>query len=88
VKIMARRGGWITVSPLQARPDPENIEALKAEVSATWPMTSLLDIIKEADLRLDFTDALSSRLLTGRSTALPCGHACCCACMGLAPTLA
>jgi TnpA family transposase len=60
VKISARRGGWITVSPLQARPDPENVEALKAEVSATWPMTSLLDIIKEADLRLNFTDALSS----------------------------
>ena len=32
VRITSRRGGWITVSPLQARPDPENIEALKAEV--------------------------------------------------------
>jgi TnpA family transposase len=60
VKITAKRGGWITVSPLQARPDPENVETLKAEVSATWPMTSLLDIIKETDLRLNFTDALSS----------------------------
>ncbi len=60
VKITARRGGWITLSPLQARSDPENVEALKAEVSATWPMTSLLDIVKEADLRLNFTDALSS----------------------------
>jgi TnpA family transposase len=60
VKITARRGGWITLSPLQARADPENVEALKAEVSATWPMTSLLDIVKEADLRLNFTDALSS----------------------------
>ena len=60
VKITARRGGWITLSPLQARPDPENVEALKSEISATWPMTSLLDIVKEADLRLNFTDALSS----------------------------
>src|SRR5271165_222278 len=60
VKITARRGGWITVSPLQARPDPQNIEALKAEVSATWSMTGLLDIIKETDLRLNFTDAFSS----------------------------
>ncbi len=60
VKITARRGGWITLSPLQARPDPENIETSKAEVSATWPMTSLLDIVKEADLRLNFTSALSS----------------------------
>ena len=60
VKITSRRGGWITVAPLQARPDPENLEAIKAEVTATWPMTSLLDIIKEADLRLGFTDALGS----------------------------
>jgi TnpA family transposase len=60
VKITAKRGGWITLSPLQAQPDPENIEALKAEVSATWPMTSLLDIVKETDLRLNFTDALGS----------------------------
>ncbi len=60
VKITAKRGGWITLSPLQARSDPENVEALKAEVTATWPMTSLLDIVKEADLRLNFTDALSS----------------------------
>jgi TnpA family transposase len=60
VRITIRRGGWITVSPLQARPGPESLEALKAEVTATWPMTSLLDIAKEADLRLGLTDALSS----------------------------
>jgi TnpA family transposase len=60
VRITSRRGGWITVSPLQARPKPESIEALKAEVAATWPMTSLLDIIKETDRRLGFTDALGS----------------------------
>jgi hypothetical protein len=27
LRIMARRGGWITVSPLRARSDPESIEA-------------------------------------------------------------
>jgi hypothetical protein len=60
VRITSRRGGWITVSPLRARPKPGSIEALKAEVAATWPMTSLLDIAKETDLRLGFTDALGS----------------------------
>lgn len=60
VRITNRRGGWITVSPLRARPDPESIAALKAEVTATWPMTSLLDIVKETDLRLGFTDVLGS----------------------------
>jgi hypothetical protein len=60
VKITGKSGGWITLSPLVARPDPENLEALKAEITATWPMTGLLDIVKETDLRLGFTDALSS----------------------------
>ena len=45
---------------LVARLEPPNLIALKAAVTATWPMTSLLDMIKEADLRLDFTEALKS----------------------------
>ncbi len=60
VRITNRRGGWITVSPLRARSNPENIDAVKAEVTADWPMTGLLDMVKEADLRLGFTDALGS----------------------------
>ena len=60
VTITTKDGGWIRLSPLAARPDPENVAALKAEITAGWPMTSLLDIVKEADLRLGFTDTLSS----------------------------
>ena len=30
--------------------------ALKGEVGRRWPMTSLLDMLKEADLRVGFTD--------------------------------
>ena len=37
-----------------------NLTAIKAEITATWPMTSLLDMLKETDLRLNFTDALKS----------------------------
>ena len=37
-----------------------HLAALKAEIAATWPMTSLLDVVKEADLRLGFTNALKS----------------------------
>jgi hypothetical protein len=37
-----------------------NLIALKAEIVATWPMTNLLDMLKEADLRLNFTDVLKS----------------------------
>jgi len=60
VHITRKRGGWISLTPLQPRPSPLNIEALKAEVTETWPLTSLLDIVKETDLRLGFTDRLRS----------------------------
>src|SRR3954470_15400686 len=60
VRIGVKRAGWITVTPLDAQPDPPNLTALKTEVTATWPMTSLLDMVKETDLRLHFTEALKS----------------------------
>ena len=60
VRIGQKREGWITVTPLDAQPDPPNLTALKTVVTATWPMTSLLDMVKEADLRLHFTEALKS----------------------------
>lgn len=60
VKLSKKGGGWITLTPFDAQPNPPNLIALKAELAAKWPMTSLLDIIKEADLRLGFTDALKS----------------------------
>ena len=62
VKISRKRNkeAWITVTPFDPQPDPPNLTAIKAETLATWPMTSLLDMLKEADLRLNFTDALKS----------------------------
>jgi TnpA family transposase len=60
VHIGHKGGGWITLTPLDAQPDPPNLTAFKAELNATWPMTSLLDMVKETDLRLGFTDVLKS----------------------------
>jgi TnpA family transposase len=60
VRINEKAGGWINVTPLTAQPEPANLAALKAEIAAAWPMTSLLDMLKETDLRLNFTDALRS----------------------------
>ncbi|MGE5532679.1 MAG: Tn3 family transposase, partial [Bacteroidota bacterium] len=60
VRLKAKRGGWITLTPLDAQPDPTNLTALKAELNSLWPMTSLLDMVKETDLRLGFTDVLKS----------------------------
>jgi len=60
VRIGPKGGGWITLAPLDAQPDPPNLTALKTELNAIWPMTSLLDMVKETDLRLGFTDVLKS----------------------------
>jgi TnpA family transposase len=62
VRIGAKGGGWITLTPLDKQPDPPNLSAFKAELNATWPMTSLLDMVKEADLRLE-RSVLQPRLL-------------------------
>ena len=60
VKILEKSGGWIAVSPLPPQPEPENLVELKKEIAGRWPLTSLLDVLKEADLRLQFTDVFKT----------------------------
>ncbi|MFS0635990.1 Tn3 family transposase [Mesobacillus foraminis] len=48
--------GRISISPFDPVPEPVNLSRLKAEIMKRWPMTSLLDILKEADLRVNFTE--------------------------------
>ena len=40
--------------------EPANLLRLKGEVKERWAWTSLLDILKETDLRVDFTSLLKS----------------------------
>lgn len=49
VRISSKGRGWITLTPFDDQPDPHNLKALKTEFNAIWPMTSLLDMIKETD---------------------------------------
>src|SRR5271167_1837663 len=61
VRLGERRGkSWITLTPLDAQPDPDNIVRIKAELQSKWSMTGLLDMVKESDLRLGITDAFKS----------------------------
>ena len=60
VRILDKGGGWIKVSPLTPQPEPPNLLALKADVTRRWPMTNLLDVLKETDLRVGFTEAFHS----------------------------
>ena len=60
VRLLNKEGGWISLSPLPVQPEPANLLALKARMLERWPMTSLLDVFKEADLRTGFTDVFRS----------------------------
>jgi TnpA family transposase len=59
---ITNRGGksWICLSPFDPQPEPMNIIKLKTEVMRQWPMTNLLDVFKESDLRLGFTDCFKT----------------------------
>ena len=48
----------IYLTPYEAQKEPANIAALKDEIAYLWPNTSLLDILKEADLRIGLTSEL------------------------------
>ncbi|MGB5831033.1 MAG: Tn3 family transposase [Thiohalocapsa sp.] len=50
----------IVLSPLAAQPEPRHLAQLKAELMRRWPMTSLLDVLKETDLRVGFTELFKS----------------------------
>ncbi len=55
VDIAERSTGAIRLTPLDAVPEPRNLRRLKAEVTRRWGVVHLLDMLKEADLRIGFT---------------------------------
>lgn len=56
VRLTDRGTGWITISSSEPQQEPINLSKLKAEIMRHWPMTNLLDVLKEADLMINFTD--------------------------------
>ena len=64
----------IKLSPLDPQPEPANILRMKAELMSRWPMTSLLDVLKETDLRVGFSEAfhsVASRAMLDRTALQP-----------------
>ncbi len=59
VKILtSKKGkGRISLTPLAEQPEPPNLLKLTAALVHHWPMTNLLDILKETELRVQFTEA-------------------------------
>ncbi|MEO0374167.1 MAG: Tn3 family transposase [Cyanobacteria bacterium P01_A01_bin.17] len=68
VDVTDKHGGWVKVSPLTPQPEPLYLTQLKEEVARRWAVTPLLDILKEADFRLNFTDHFQT---TASREALP-----------------
>ncbi len=56
VRLLSKGGGWISLTPLPPQPQPQHLRLLKGELFTRWPMIELLDILKETDLRVRFTD--------------------------------
>src|SRR5712691_3437968 len=50
VTLRAQGPNQIKLSPLEPQPEPPNLLGVKAELMRRWPMTSLLDVLKETDL--------------------------------------
>jgi len=68
VKIMDIGNGRIKISPSPKQPEAKNLLKLKREISNRWPDLNLLDIFKEADLRIDFTKHLKTSATQERLT--------------------
>lgn len=71
VQILKKAGGWIQLTPFDTLPEPTSLDQLKSAIAQRWPMTSLLDILKETDLRVGFTErftTVASREMLDRDT--------------------
>jgi len=73
VKIVTSKqgGGRIVLTPLTEQPEPLNLIQLTAGLVQRWPMTNLLDILKETELRVKFTESfhtLGAREMLDRAT--------------------
>lgn len=60
VRLLDKKGGWISLTPLTAQAEPQNLRKLKTEIVRRWGITSLLDILKEAALRIGFVEHFKS----------------------------
>ena len=56
----------IILSPLTSQLEPANINKLKGQVQSMWPMTSLLDILKETDMRVNFSKCFKTQRTSER----------------------
>lgn len=72
VKIVYKKGkAWILLSPLQKIEEPKIIQNMKEAIHSKWGMIDLLDVLKEVDLRENFTSFFTT---AGKREALDPEH--------------
>ena len=60
VKILDKNDGHIKVTPLKAQALPPFLDTLQREINRRWSTINLIDILKEADFRVNFTKQFHS----------------------------
>lgn len=71
VTIIGKAQGLIRLRPIDPAPEPNNLKQIKGEINQIWHQTSLLDILKETDLRVNFTrnfKSMGTREILDRET--------------------
>ncbi|WP_419737835.1 Tn3 family transposase [Ruegeria sp.] len=60
VRLRTTGDNRICITPFERQPEPAGLINLKNEIGRTWPMTSLLDVLKETALDTGFLDCFES----------------------------
>ncbi|MCW8060534.1 hypothetical protein NMC30_25215 [Agrobacterium tumefaciens] len=60
VRILWRGENRISITPFKPAPEPKGLAAIKSEIGQRWPMTGLLDVLKEAALDTGFLDVFET----------------------------
>lgn len=50
----------ITILPLEPQPEPEQLIKLKQEVAQRWRLIERIEMFKEADLRIGYTNSFQT----------------------------
>src|SRR3546814_11652556 len=50
----------ISITPFKPLPEPKGLASIKSEIGQRWPMTGLLDVLKEAALDTGLMDAFET----------------------------
>jgi TnpA family transposase len=70
-QVKITRTGKIRLSPLKPQAPPVNLEKLGDELEERWPLTTILDVFKETELRIGFTNefySVATREVLDRAT--------------------